>query len=198
MKNYRFKFTVMVIMIILAGCTGRFYNKVITYDDEFRNNSKRITRVSLRSEEKRTEVNNAKIVFEREFSSGQGEGSPKAYFVISRSSASFRIDRIGFMKCGGQKFELTVVEPISEYKTEYETTAMSTESSDSTGYSSFQMSDTNSSQWFDEKFVIDITPDMASGIRESDGVTFRFYFGPIPATYILDGKRLEAVKGVLR
>jgi hypothetical protein len=75
---------------------------------------------------------------------------------------------------------------------------MSTESSDSTGYSSFQKSDTNSSQWFDEKFVLDLTPEMVSAIGLSDEVTLRFYFGPLQATYKLDGRRLKSVQGVFQ
>jgi hypothetical protein len=198
MKKENLSIVFIALIVAIASCSGRFYNHIITYDDEFRNSSKTIVRVSVRSEENRTEVNTAKIVFEKGRQGSAGEFISKAYFVISRSSASFSIESEAYLKAGGQKFGLRVVEPISEYKTEYETSEMSTESSDSTGYNSFQMSDTNSSQWFDEKFVIELTPEMVTAIGSTDEMVFRFYFGPVQATFKLNGKKLNVVKGVFK
>ena len=196
MKKTNVRFAFIALMIMAAGCSGRFYNRVITYDDEFRNSSKRIARVSIRNDERRTEVTSAKIVFEKVKDVSGGESYPSAYFVIARSSTSFRIESDGYMKAGGQKFELKLVEPVSEFKTESESSSSSLVSADSTGVSSYETSDTSTNMWFDEKFIIDFTPEMVTAIRSSDELTFRFYFGPLQATYILDGKRLKAVKGV--
>jgi hypothetical protein len=196
MENRGLMFAFITLIMTMAGCSGRFYNRVIAYDDEFRNSSKRIARVSIRNEEKRTEVNAAKIVFEKVKDISGGESYLSAYFVIARSSTSFRIESDGYMKAGGQKFELKLVEPVSEFKTESESSSSSLVSADSTGVSSYETSDTSTNMWFDEKFIIDFTPEMVTAIRSSDELTFRFYFGPLQATYILDGKKLKAVKGV--
>jgi|WetSurMetagenome_2_1015567.scaffolds.fasta_scaffold29843_2 hypothetical protein len=198
MKKTNFGLAFIALIMSMASCSGRIYNHVITYDDEFRNNSKRITRISIRNEERRTEINTAKIVFEKVKEVSAGESFSSAYFVIERSSTSFRIESEGYMKAGGKKFELKLVDPVSEYKTENETTAMSTESSDSTGYSSFQMSDTNTRQWYDEKFITDFSPEMVKAISSADELIFRFYFGPSQATYILDGKKLKSVQRVFQ
>jgi hypothetical protein len=189
-------FWFIYIIIAITGCSGRFYNRVIRYDDEFRNSSKRIARVNVRNDERRSEVRDAKIVFEKVEGLSGEESHSQAYFVIERSTASFGIGSQGYMKAGGRKFELRVEEPISEYKTEYETTEMNTVTSDSTGYSSFQMANTSTNNWFDEKFVTNFTPEMESSIGLSDRVIFRFYFGPIQSTFILEGRKLKAVQGV--
>lgn len=194
MKKENFWFILLILTI--TSCSGRFYNRVIRYDDEFRNSSKRIARVSVRSNERRSEIREARIVFENVDGLEAGESHSCAYFVIARSTESFSIGNKGYMKAGDQKFELSVEEPVSEYKTEYETSEMNTVTSDSTGYSSFQMANTSTINWFDEKFVTDLTPEMVSAIGLSDRVIFRFYFGPIPATFYLEGSKLKSVQGV--
>jgi len=118
--------------------------------------------------------------------------------VISRASSSFPIDKTGYMKGGGNKFELHIEDSVSEYKSASETTYTSTARSDSAGVSVSQTSDTDTEVWFDEKFMIELTPGMISSILETDELVFRFYFGPIPGTFIFRGRRLEAVQEVFR
>jgi hypothetical protein len=196
MKNKGFIFAFMTLIITMSSCTGRIYNRVFTYNDEFRKSSKRLARVDIRGEEKRTEISGAKIVFEKVAYVPGGESFSSAYFVVSRSSTSFWIESEGFMKAAGQTFELKVVEPVSEYKTAVESSSSSLVSADSTGVSSYETSDTSTNMWYDEKFIIDLTPAMIAAIMSSNEITFRFYFGPVQGTFILDGRKLKAVQEV--
>ena len=182
--------------IAMFGCSGRFYNHVIRYDDEFRNSSKRIARVIVRNDERRSEIWKAMIVFEKVDERAGGEAHASAYFVIARTTASFGVTGKGYMKAGDKKFELSVKEPVSEYNTRYETTQMNTVTADSTGYRSSQTANTSTANWFNEKFTTDLTPQMVSALSGSGVVIFRFYFGPIQATFKLEGRKLKAVQGV--
>jgi hypothetical protein len=195
MKKTGYIFALIVLLITIAGCTRRIYNRVFTYNDEFRNSSKRIARVRIKGEEKENEINSPEIVFEKVTDDSTGESYSSVYFVISRPSTSFNIESEGFMKAGGQKFKLKVV-PATEYRTEVESSSSSLVSADSTGMSSYETSGTSTSNWYDEKFVIDLTPEMITAIRSSNELTYRFYFGSVQATFIIDGMKLKAVQGV--
>jgi len=186
----------LVFILTIAGCSGKFYNRVIRYDDEFRNNSKTIVRLNLWNAEKWSEVREAGVVFEKLNGASGEKASFRAYFVISRSTASFGISDRGYMKAGSQKFEFEIEEPVSEYKEDFQSMVMESEKADSSGYSSNKMANTISSHWFDEKFMIMVTSEMVLAIESADQVVFRFYFGPIPTTFILEGKKLELLKSV--
>ena len=186
----------LVFLLTLWGCSSRFYNRVIKYDDEFRNSSKTIVRLNLWNAEKRNEVRDAAIVFEKLEGMTGEQADSWAYFVITRTTTSFGITDRGYMKAGAQKFEFEIEEPVSEYNTSYQSTVMETEKADSTGYSSYMMASTSSNNWLEEKFRIMLTPDMVTAIGSADQVVFRFYFGPIPSTFILEGKKLELLKEV--
>jgi uncharacterized protein YxeA len=97
MKNRSLVFIFMVAFIIVA-CSTVKYNKVYSYQDEFLHNSKKYTRIHLRPEERRTEIGPANMIFEKEMNK-DGE-SVNAYFVVSRSSSSFKVKDKGFIKTG--------------------------------------------------------------------------------------------------
>jgi len=188
--------TIISVMALLtsSACSLIQYAKIQKFDDEFKNTRKTIARMYLKPDERKTEVGAAKIILEREISDNMTVTN--AYFVISRASSSFKVDKSGFLKADGQTFELSI-EPVTEFKHRNETSVSTYARTDSTGVTTGQTMDTNEYSWFDDKFMFRLTPELISAINGSDEFIVRFYFGPIPATYKVKGADMRHVRMVL-
>jgi hypothetical protein len=181
--------------LLLTSCAWLLYDNYQKFDDEFRNNKKFIARVIIDPEERRTEINSAYVIFEREVSSDQD--NVKAFFVISRSSNSFKIEDQGFLKANDQSFEIKIINTVSEYKSRTETSVKTYAKTDSTGVETGQTTDIDERNWIDDKFMFTLTPEMISEIRKSDVFIVRFYFGPMQATFKFRGSKLNPIHKVL-
>jgi hypothetical protein len=182
-------------ILFLSGCLRMFYVNFQKFDDEFKNNTKIIARILIRPEERGTEINYSQVIFEREVSANQD--IVKAYFVISRSTTSFKIENLGYLKADNQSFEINVVCPVSEYKSKNHTSVSTYAKTDSTGVKTGQTTDTDQQTWIDDKFIFTLTPEMIAKIKKSDEFIVRFYFGPIPATFKFKGPDLKPIHKVL-
>lgn len=187
---------IVIQFVILTGCSQMFYDNYERYDDEFKNNTKIISRVLLRPVERRTEISGAYIIFEREFSSSSDV--TKAYLVVSRTMNSFKIENKGFMKVADQSFELNISNSVSEYRSKSETSVSSYAKVDSTGVHTGQTTDIDESKWIDDKFMFTLTDDMKTRIPYTDAILLRFYFGPVPATFRIAGSKLSPVRKMFR
>lgn len=192
----KLKYLIFAILILLpAGCSRMISLNFQKFDDEFKNSRKIIARIDLAPEERRTEIDWAHVIFEREISDKQD--NVKAYFVISRSSASFKIENSGYLKADGQSFEINITNALTEYKSKNETSVETYTKTDSTGVKTGQKTDINENIWIDDKFIFSLTPDMISKIKYADEFIVRFYFGPIPATFRFKGSKLKPVQRML-
>jgi hypothetical protein len=183
------------LLMITSGCSWLFFDDFQKFDDEFKNSKKLIARVLLDSQERRTEINGAYIIFDREIS--DKKDITKAYLVISRTSSSFKVEKSGFLKADGKTFEIEISQPETEYKSKNETSVSTYAKSDSTGVTSGQTTDIEQHSWIDDKFMFTVTPEMISAIKETNNVVLRFYFGPVPATFIIKGSKLYSVHKAL-
>lgn len=183
-------------VFITGGCSTVKYNRVYRYEDEFRDNIKNYTRVSIKAEEKRTEIGTARIIFEHVVNKDKERSD--AYFVISRSSSSFKVDKTGFLKADDKKFDLSLINTESGIKIKSEVSTLGYNTLDTTGVAIGQMADIDTRTWIEDKFLINLSQEAAGAISVAEVVIFRFYFGPIPATYELKEKKLRLVKKVLR
>jgi hypothetical protein len=188
-------YLIIVIQIAAVSCVTPRYNKVYRYKDEFRENEKAYTRIRVRPDERRTEVGPARVIIEKE-SDIKGI-STDLYFVIYRSASSFRVGLSGYLKAGENKYELALRDPLSELRTKSEAANSDITSVDSSGVVTGQAAGIDTRTWIEKKFVISLSQEMVSGITGSDEAVFRFYFGPMPATYVIKGNRLSAIKKVL-
>lgn len=184
-----------ILALLTAGCSRMFYEKLQIFDDEFKNSQKIIARLDLYPQERRTEINYAHIIFEREISGKQD--SVKAFFVIARSSTSFRIENKGYLKADNQSFEINIINPSSEYKSKSETSVETYTKTDSTGVKTGQTTNIDENIWIDDKFMFRLTPEIISLIKKTDEFKVRFYFGPIPATFIFKGSKLKTIHQML-
>jgi len=173
-----------------------FYDRTQDYYDEFKNSKKLIARMDIRTQESRSDINNARIVFEREIS--DIHDITKAYFVVGRSSYSFKIDQNGFFKIDTDTYEITLDNITSEQKAETEISTSTYHKSDSTGVSSGSSTDSDTHLWIDDKFLFTLTPEMISKIKMANVLNIRFYFGPEPGTFKIKGYDLNIIKRILR
>jgi hypothetical protein len=195
MKN---NFTILILMVALVAvaCSTVKYNKVYSYQDEFLHNSKKYTRIHLKPVERRTEIGSANMIFEKEMNK-EGE-AVNVYFVVSRSSSSFKVKNKGFVKTGDKQFDVPLMDPVSEFKSKSETTIYGIATADTSGVVTGQTADIDTRTWIEDKFVINLSNEIAEGIKEASNVILRFYFGPIPITYKLEGYKLLSVKNALK
>jgi len=194
MKKFLAGFIVMSI-IVLWSCSTVRYNKVYNYDDEFRGSSREYVRLVLKPEERRTEIGHARLIFERV--EGTDGAYHEAYIVIMRAASSFGADRKAFLKAGEDKYELELKDPVSEYRTRTDETVSTYISKDTSGVSVSTTTDIDTRTWIEEKFIIKIPGESINAIMGSEELLFRFYFGPVPATYSIKGKKLGLIKVVI-
>jgi hypothetical protein len=95
---------------------------------------------------------------------------------------------------GNSQYEVKFDEVTSEYKTGTETSASSFASIDSTKISTVSITDSKTTLWIDDKFKITLGKEITDQFATADKVLFRFYFGPIPATFILKKTDLKYLK----
>lgn len=186
----------LAIIAIPTGCSWLFFDNFQRFDDEFKNSKKLIARVLLDSKERRTEINGAYIIFDREISDKQD--ITKAYLVISRTSSSFKVEKSGFLKADDKTFDIEISQAATEYKSKNETSISTFAKTDSTGVTTGQTTEIEEHSWIDDKFMFTLTPEMISAVKESNEVVLRFYFGPIPATFKIKGSKLFSVHKVLK
>jgi hypothetical protein len=182
-------------ILLLISCVRIFYDNFQKFDDEFKNNKKIIARILIQPDERKTEIDYARVIFEREISSDSD--IVKAYFVISRSTTSFKIENLGYLKADNQSFEINVISPVTEYKSKNQTSVSTYAKTDSSGVKTGQTTDIDQQIWIDDKFVFTLTPEMITRIKKADEFIVRFYFGPIPATYKFKGPNLKPIHKVL-
>lgn len=185
----------LIVASCLTGCTWLFYDRYQVYNDEFRNSTRSIARMELRPLERRTEIGNAHIIFERDKSVRSDNCT--AYCVIARSSSSFTAEEQGFMKIDDTNFEINIGNVISEQKMSTETSASAFTKTDSTSVTAGTTTDTDTRLWIDDKFTFTPTSQMIDAIKSSKNLILRFYFGPIPATYRINRNDLKFLKMAL-
>lgn len=185
----------LLVLIIQQSCTILFFNDFQKFDDEFKNSKKLVARVLLNSEERRTEINGAYIIFDREISDKQD--ITKAYLVISRTSSSFKVEKSGFLKADDKTFDIEIRQVETEYKSKNETSISTFAKTDSTGVTTGQTIENEEHSWIDDKFMFTLTPEMISAVKETNEVVLRFYFGPIPATFKINRSKLNSVHKAL-
>jgi len=183
-----------VILFMSFACGTLKYNKVYSYDDEFIGKDKKYTRLRIRPDERRTEIGLVRVIMEK--TTGREGELVSAYFVINRSSSSFNAGMAGFVRAGGETFELVLKDPVSELRTRSDASILGIATFDSLGFVSGQAVDIDTRTWIEEKFVMNLNDEIVSAILGAGDLVFRFYFGPIPVTYGIRGTRLAAVKKV--
>lgn len=184
------------ISILITGCitltSCALFSPYTTVQDEFKNTKSSTLELTEYPTELLSNVTKANLTFER-LTTGTDE-TINVYFVIARTSSSFNLDKKCFIKADGKNYEITIENQGTEYKSTQESSSTSTTVKDSTKVKTELISKTNSYNWFDEKFVIKLTPEIKTSLLKTDELIFRFYLGPKQATFKLKGYTLKRVK----
>jgi hypothetical protein len=185
---------ILLFCFTLSSCSF-FFNPNITVVDEFKNTKKTTFEITASPTGFLSPVTNANITFEH-ITKASGE-DVNVYFVMSRSSSSFKLDKKCFVKANGAMYELEIHKAETEYKTAIKTGSTSTTVKDSTKVKTELKTKTTSYDWFDDKFVLRITPEMKNSIMKTDELVFRFYLGPNDGTFIFKGYALKRIQKLI-
>ena len=181
----------LLVCFTLNGCSLLF-NPYVTVTDDFKNTKKSTFELTAYPTEIQSPVTNANITFEH-ITKVSGE-DVNVYFVMSRSSSSFKPDKKCFVKAGGATYEMEIHKAETEYKTALKTGSTTTTVKDSTKVKTELTTNTTSYDWFDEKFVIRFTPEMKNSLLKTDELVFRFYLGPHEGTFRFNGYTLKRIQ----
>ncbi|NDP21602.1 MAG: hypothetical protein GZ091_11065 [Paludibacter sp.] len=182
----------IVFCLILTGCSYLLNSTNKAFEDEFKNTKTYTIEQTLRPIEFNSKVSSAILTFSRTITDS-GE-SVKVYFIIARSTSSFKVDKKGFMKANGSKFEFISEPEASEYKSIQESSTTTTTTKDSSSVKTTYNTDVKNTNWYDDKLVVQLTPDMVKSVLQTDELLYRFYFGPEQVSFRLKGFTLQRVK----
>jgi len=185
---------IAAICISLSGCAFLF-NPYITTLDGFKNTKKSTFEITLMPNEyMQSTVQNANIIFERIIK--ENKETTNVYFVISRSTSSFNMERKCYVMADGKNYNLEIESEGTEYKTNHQTTSTTTTVKDSTKIKTESISKSNNYNWYEEKLVVRLTPEIKNSLLKTNELLFRFYFGPKEGTFSFKGYSLKRVKGL--
>ncbi len=168
-----------LFLCVFVSCTA-YFNRIDTYHDEFKGTKKYILQHYVLPQERRSPVGSVNITYEKEITAAKTEVF-NMYFVFTRGTTSFNIDRKGFLKIGSTRFDIETKSMQTELKTGVNDT--STTTTDSTGTHTIASSETV--HWVNDKFKIALSPEMIAEIAKNQAMMIRFYSGPIPVTFIV-------------
>ena len=179
---------IYVLIIIAAtlstGCSVVNLGPIKQYNDDFMGGRRYLLHESVEPREWGTDITKAKLTFEKRVS--PAELSTRIYFVAGRSAKSFGADRKGYIKIDNTIFEIQLADMSSAIR-------YSGSNIESDGV--LKSYDLDSQ--IDEKFIIDLSPELVGAILGGRRMEIRLYFGPAPATYRLAGFRFGRVRRLL-
>ena len=185
---------IVVICLALSGC-ALLFQPYTTKVDEFKNIKKSTFEITMvPTEYQVSPVQNANIIFER--ITAANDEIVNVYFVISRSTASFNMEQKCYIRADGKSYELPVESEGSEYKTERATSSTSTTVKDSVRVKTESTTKSNNYNWYEDKLIVRLTPEIKNSLLKTNELLFRFYFGPKEGTFNFTGYSLKRVKGL--
>lgn len=190
MTHYKI-ITFISICFIFVGCSFLFSPYTIV-EDEFKHSKTQTLEQNLYPVDRFSVVTNANVTYERVIS--DTKESVNLYFVIARTSNSFKIDNKAFMKADGKSYEVSYQNIGTEYKTHQESNTTSTTTKDSTKVKTEYKTEVKNYDWYDDKFIVQLTPEMVNSMLKTDEILFRFYFGPKQVTFKITGYSLRRVQ----
>ena len=192
MKNKLF--TLILLSFTFVGCS--LFYPINTLVDEFKHTKKVTLEISVIPTERIiNSVTNTNIIFEKCVSES-GE-TLNAYFVLNRSSSSFKLERGCFIKASGKSYETDIENQETTNRSQLMAMTQSSSVKDSTKIKSETKTISNSYDYYEEKFVIHFAPKMIESIKNTDELIFRYYLGPNQATFRITGPQLKRIKKLI-
>jgi len=181
------------ITFAMSSCSVFFPYRVVS--DEFKNTKKAIFAIDMTPKEYNTAITSSAITFENALS--DTTETINVYFVLHRSSSSFKLEKKCFMKASGKSYEISIENAETENRFAQNTTSTTTTVKDSAKIKTKLETTSNIDNWHEDRFIIRLTPQMIESVRNTDELLFRFYSGPEQATFRFSDWTLKQVKRVL-
>jgi hypothetical protein len=175
---------IILAAILSTGCSVVNLGPIKQYNDDFMGGKRYLLNESVEPREWDTEITTAKLTFEKRVS--PVEMSTRIYFIAGRSAESFGAERQGYIKVDNTIYEIQLGDMSSAIR-------YSGSNIESDGV----LKSYDLDALIDEKFIIDLSPELVGAIQGGTRMEIRLYFGPVPATYRLAGLRLGRVKRLL-
>lgn len=189
MKAY---FSLIIITIILSGCSSVLnLPQYKNYNDEFKKTHRSSYSFTLSPDEWNSGIESAEISFVRE--KGNDFDIVKVYWVIERSSSTFPRDTNAYAKAVFKIFPLEINSNTSDFRQQKVTKQSSTSSTDTLSRNSNLMDKI----WYEDKFISTLQPDLINAIKNTNELSFRFYYGAKVITFIIKGEKLKKIKSIL-
>lgn len=169
-----------IVLLFVTSCGILRMAEYHVYD-EFKDNHRYTITFLTHVDEIINDIGYADIRFVRDINP-TGE-TTKAYFNINKPSLSSHIEPRGFLKAGNRKFDVEIRDLRTTEQVGMNSTITNSVPTDTSKVKSIQKITTVSDSRLTDQFVILLTPEMIKSIRESNELTFRFYFEPSIATY---------------
>ena len=100
------------------------------------------------------------------------------------------------MKASGKSYEINIENAETESRSALNTTTTSTTVKDSAKIKTKLETISNTDNWYEDRFIVRLTPQMIESVRNTDELLFRFYSGPEQATFKFSGWTMKRVKQV--
>ena len=188
------KQSIVLISFLFAGCSFLF-NPYKIVNDEFKNCKTITVEQSLLSTEWNSVLSGATITVERKISTENEVVN--LYFVLTRKSTSFNIEKKAYLKANGENYEINLENESSEYRTQQQSNTTSTTTKDSTKVKTEYKTETKNYDWYEDKFIVRLSPQQSNSLKITNEILIRFYFGPEQATFIIKGHSLEQIQKLL-
>ena len=192
MKHLFFKTLFWGSLIFSINACNSYFNVVRHYPDEFKKTEKFVLNQHITPDEKRSLIQGVYITYEKEKS--KSAEKVMLYFAIQRATMSFNVDKKGFLKTSGQSFEIEAINLATEglSKTESSTNVVTT--SDSTGVQTLVSASAETQNWLQDKFKLELSPEMIQALQKGNDLTLRFYAGAMPITLTVKNRNWAKVK----
>ncbi len=192
MKSFHYtKFPFLLVFILIISCS-RYSNVIRTYPDEFKGTTKHILQQTVAPEGRRSPVGAAYLTYEKEVNASKSADF-NVYFVFTRGTTTFDIDKKGFLKIGENKFELETKSMQSELKSGENNST--TTVSDSTGTKTVMSSETV--HWINDKFKVAFSEQMIESLKRNSSMVFQFYSGPVPVRLKIENKKMQKLQQLI-
>jgi hypothetical protein len=192
MKHLFFKMLFGGGLILSINACSSFLNVVQHYPDEFKKTDKFILNQYITPDEKKSLVQGAYITYEKE--KGKSAEKVMLYFALQRATISFNVGKKGFLKTGGQSFEIEAVNLTTEGHSQTESSDNVVTTSDSTGVKTAVSSSSETKNWLQDKFKLELSPEMMNALQKGNDLILRFYAGALPITLTVKNKKWAKVK----
>ena len=170
MKNKLF--TLIFLSIVLTGCS--LFYPINTQVDEFKRTKNITLEIAVQPTERlANSAISTNITFQKCISES-GE-TLTAYFVLNRSSSSFKLDKGCFIKAFGKSYDTSIEDLETATRSQLVSMTQSSTVKDSTKVKTESKTMSNSYDYYEEKFVIRFTPEMIESVKMTNDLIFRLY-----------------------